>query len=118
MRISDWSSDVCSSDLGLSEICQFADRCWPTNGARRQMTQPWWMPDRHQDRRHGLLARTAVKAALRAGFAVEGFVEVEAAVLQVSPGTETHMRAFATQAVSLDGSAAPPYHHTPPAFAT
>src|SRR5690606_32947123 len=65
----------------------------------------------------GLLARNAVKAALRARFEAEGFVEVEAAVLQVSPGNETHLHAFATRAVAPDGSAAPLYLHTSPEFA-
>ena len=81
------------------------------------MTDPWWMPERHRDRRPGLLARNAVKAALRAHFEAGGFVEVEAAVLQVSPGNETHLHAFATQALAPDGTATPLYLHTSPEFA-
>ncbi len=76
------------------------------------------MPTRHQDRRAGLLARNAVKAVLRAWLEAQGFVEVEAAVLQVSPGNETHLHAFATTAVATDGrSQRPLYLHTSPEFA-
>ncbi len=75
------------------------------------------MPSRHRDRRAGLLARNRVKSALRGHFETEGFVEVEAAALQVSPGNETHLHAFATHALSPDGRARPLYLHTSPEFA-
>lgn len=81
------------------------------------MTEPWWTPSRHQDRRAGLLARNAVKAALRAHFERMDFVEAEAAALQVSPGNETHLHAFATQAMAPDGTTMPLYLHTSPEFA-
>jgi len=81
------------------------------------MADQWWMPDRHRDRRPGLLARNRVKAALRAHFEAQDFVEVEAAALQVSPGNETHLHAFATRAVAPDGTAVPLYLHTSPEFA-
>ena len=75
------------------------------------------MPARHRDRRPGLLARNAAKAALRGYFEAQGFVEVESAALQVSPGNETHLHAFATRAVALDGRTVPRYLHTSPEFA-
>ena len=81
------------------------------------MAEPWWTPSRHRDRRAGLLLRNRVKAALRAHFEGEGFVEVEAAALQVSPGNETHLHAFATEAVSTGGERRPLYLHTSPEFA-
>jgi lysyl-tRNA synthetase class 2 len=81
------------------------------------LTDPWWTPSRHQDRRARLLARNRVKSALRAHFEGQGFIEVEAAALQVSPGNETHLHAFATNAVSPDGQARPLYLHTSPEFA-
>jgi lysyl-tRNA synthetase class 2 len=81
------------------------------------MAEPWWNPSRHRDRRAGLLARNAVKAALRAHLAAEGFIEVEASALQVSPGNETHLHAFPTSAVAPDGRSAPFYLHTSPEFA-
>ncbi|MDQ0463357.1 lysyl-tRNA synthetase class 2 [Caulobacter ginsengisoli] len=78
---------------------------------------PWWTPDRHADRRPRLLARNAVTAATRAWFAARGFVEIEAAGLQVSPGNETHLHAFATEAVTTAGERSPLYLHTSPEFA-
>jgi lysyl-tRNA synthetase class 2 len=78
---------------------------------------PWWHPDRHADRRPALMARNRITAALRAHFAAGGFVEVEAACLQVSPGNEAHLSAFATQILGSDGAARPLYLHTSPEFA-
>jgi lysyl-tRNA synthetase class 2 len=79
--------------------------------------ETWWRPDRHADRRPRLLARNRIVAGLRAFFAQRGFVEVEPASLQVSPGNETHLHAFATQALSADGRPAPLHLHTSPEFA-
>lgn len=78
---------------------------------------PWWDVHRHADRRPFLRARGRVKAALRSWFAEGGFTEVEAGILQVSPGNEAHLHAFATEAVSIDGRRAPLYLHTSPEFA-
>jgi lysyl-tRNA synthetase class 2 len=78
---------------------------------------PWWDADRHADRRPFLLARGRIKAALRGWFAGQDFTEVEAGILQVSPGNETHLHAFATEAVSIDGRRAGLYLHTSPEFA-
>ncbi len=55
--------------------------------------------------------------AVRAWLQGEGLVEVEAAGLQVSPGNEAHLHAFATQALTIDGQARPMYLHTSPEFA-
>ena len=63
------------------------------------------------------MARQRVGEAIRRWFADEGFVEVETAVLQASPGNEAHLHAFATEAVSTDGRRAPLYLHTSPEFA-
>src|SRR5262245_58398556 len=54
---------------------------------------PWWRPDRHADRRPFLLAHGAIQAALRCWFEAEGFIEADPAILQVSPGNETHLHA-------------------------
>jgi lysyl-tRNA synthetase class 2 len=78
---------------------------------------PWWKADVHADRRPFLIARNRIQAALRAYFAREDFVEVDTAALQVSPGNETHLHAFATELVGADGSAHPRYLHTSPEFA-
>jgi len=78
---------------------------------------PFWRPDIHADRRPALLARGRIKAALRRWFEAGGFTEVEAAILQLSPGNETHLHGFAT--TLIDNAAAPhPYYlHTSPEFA-
>lgn len=78
---------------------------------------PWWMPHIHADRRPFLLARNRIKAALRAWFEGQGFVEVEAACLQVSPGNEAHLHAFDTRAMDTDGASSRLYLHTSPEFA-
>jgi lysyl-tRNA synthetase class 2 len=78
---------------------------------------PWWSPDRRSDRRPRLEARGRIRRAIRSWFEGNGFTEVETAALQVSPGNEAHLHAFATQALSLGGGAAPLYLHTSPEFA-
>jgi lysyl-tRNA synthetase class 2 len=78
---------------------------------------PWWSPHVHADRRPRLLARTRIIAALRAWFAKEGFVEVETACLQVSPGNETHLNAFRTELVGTDLARTTLYLRTSPEFA-
>lgn len=78
---------------------------------------PFWRPDIHADRRPALLARGRIKAALRRWFEARDFVEVEAAILQVSPGNETHLHGFSTTLID-DASAGHPYYlHTSPEFA-
>jgi len=78
---------------------------------------PWWKPERHADRRPLLLARNRIQAALRGWFAAEGFTEVDPVALQVSPGNEAHLHAFATDALGHDGAARRMYLHTSPEFA-
>ena len=78
---------------------------------------PWWHPDRHADRRPRLLARARVVAALRRFFEAEGFLEVETAILQVSPGNEAHISGFATELVRPDGGVEQFYLHSSPEFA-
>ncbi len=80
-------------------------------------TPPFWDRDRHAARRGGLLARGRIKAALRQHFEAQGFTEVEAAQLQLSPGNETHLHGFATTLRSIDGSQATLHLHTSPEFA-
>lgn len=71
----------------------------------------------HADRRPFLLARNRIVAALRRWFEAEGFVEVEAAALQVSPGNETHLHAFATALIGDDGREQRLFLRTSPEFA-
>jgi lysyl-tRNA synthetase class 2 len=78
---------------------------------------PWWAPHVHADRRPFLLARNRITAAFRAWFAAQNFTEVETAILQVSPGNEAHLHAFATELIGADASRTPLYLHTSPEFA-
>ncbi|MEQ1866801.1 MAG: EF-P lysine aminoacylase EpmA, partial [Micropepsaceae bacterium] len=79
---------------------------------------PWWSRERHADRRPFLIARNCIKAAIRKDFEDKGFTEVECAALQVSPGNETHLHAFATEAVGATGERTRYYLHTSPEFAS
>ncbi|HEV7335587.1 MAG TPA: EF-P lysine aminoacylase EpmA [Bosea sp. (in: a-proteobacteria)] len=78
---------------------------------------PFWRPDIHADRRPALMARGRVKAALRRWFEARDFVEVEAALLQVSPGNETHLHGFRTVFLDDGGTEHPYYLNTSPEFA-
>ena len=78
---------------------------------------PWWAPDRHRDRRPFLLARRAITRAARGWFEDQGFVEVETAALQVSPGNEAHLHAFASEAIGPGGERGLLYLRTSPEFA-
>ncbi len=77
----------------------------------------FWDPSRHADRRPLLLARNRTQAAIRRFFEADGFVEVDPAGLQTSPGNETHLHAFATEATGTDGARRRLYFHTSPEFA-
>jgi elongation factor P--(R)-beta-lysine ligase len=80
-------------------------------------SSPWWMPDVHADRQPLLRARRRVLAALREHLETHDFVEVETAILQVSPGNETHLHAFATELRSPSGAGRHVFLHTSPEFA-
>jgi len=78
---------------------------------------PWWSPHVHADRRALLLKRGHIKAAVHDWFRARDFLEVECGILQVSPGNEAHLHAFATERVFPDGERRPLYLHTSPEFA-
>ncbi len=71
----------------------------------------------HAGRRARLVARSRIAAAVRAWFTERAFLEVDTAALQVSPGNETHLHAFATQAEDESGGGRALYLHTSPEFA-
>ena len=77
---------------------------------------PWWKPDVHRDRRGFLLGRNRIRAAFAGYFAERDFIEVDTPALQVSPGNEAHLHAFATEAIGNDGVGVPFYLHTSPEF--
>ena len=71
----------------------------------------------HADRRPLLMARSRIITAVRAWFAARDFVEIEAGILQVSPGNEAHLHAFATDLVTPALERSRRYLHTSPEFA-
>ena len=82
------------------------------------MSAPWWRPDRLAARRANLAVRGRILSAVRGFFAERGYVEVDTPALQVSPGLEPHLQAFATVSHDpCDGAARPRYLHTSPEFA-
>ena len=79
--------------------------------------QEWWRPERFALRRARLDKRGRILTAIRSFFADRGFVEVDTPALQVSPGLEPHLRAFATEVHDPEqGQAALRYLHTSPEF--
>ena len=80
-------------------------------------TEPSWHRERFAERLPRLRARARIKEAVRRWFLERDYLEVETPVLQVSPGNETHIAAFATRLVGDDGTAAPFHLHTSPEIA-
>jgi len=80
--------------------------------------EPWWKPDALARRERALALRGRVLKATRAFFEGRGFAEVETPTLQVSPGMETHLRAFKTELREPFGQGARAFYlHTSPEFA-
>jgi len=86
-------------------------------GVKLSIPSPYWAPDRHADRRPRLLARAGLAASVRDHFGAQGFLEVEPAALQLSPGNETHLHGFSTELITVAGERARAYLHTSPEFA-
>jgi len=78
---------------------------------------PWWDRSIHADRRPLLAVRTRIKQAFRQHYEMSGFVEVECAALQISPGNEAHLHAFATEKIASTGARERLFLHTSPEFA-
>src|ERR1700722_4145661 len=82
------------------------------------MTLPAWHPEQFAHRAANLALRQRVLTALRGYFAHENFAEVETPVLQISPGMEVHLQAFATEMKGpRPGERKQLYLHTSPEFA-
>jgi lysyl-tRNA synthetase class 2 len=79
--------------------------------------KPWWRPERFAAKRVHLETRGRVIAAIRDFFAGRGFVEVDTPALQISPGLEPHLMAFATELVEPGEGTRPRFLHTSPEFA-
>ena len=80
------------------------------------INSPWWSAARYADIRPFLQARHAVTRATRGFFDEQGFTEVETAVLQISPGNETHLHAPHTELTGPDGVRTRRYLRTSPEF--
>ena len=80
------------------------------------MSPPWWEPGRFAARRPFLEKRAGIVRALRLWFESQGFVEVDTPALQVSPGLEPHLKAFATWLETPEGEKRLRYLHTSPEF--
>ncbi len=80
--------------------------------------EPWWRPQRLAARRPNLVLRAAAARAVRTYFEQQDFAEVETPALQISPGMEPHLQAFAT-GMRRPGRPAPDimYLHSSPEFA-
>ncbi|MCJ8518789.1 EF-P lysine aminoacylase EpmA [Pseudorhizobium tarimense] len=78
---------------------------------------PWWNAQVHSDRRPFLLGRNRIQNAIRQHLDEGDFIEVDPAALQVSPGNETHLHAFATEALTTEGKPHDLFLHTSPEFA-
>jgi len=78
---------------------------------------PWWRPDRFAARRPHLESRARIVAAIRRFFAERDFLEVDTPALQISPGLEPHLMAFASELVATDGRRRTLHLHTSPEFA-
>jgi lysyl-tRNA synthetase class 2 len=77
---------------------------------------PWWAPENYADRRPRLLQRARIVKAVRGFFEAQDFVEIEPSALQVSPGNETHIAAFATSFQPPGGAPQSYYLHSSPEF--
>ena len=78
---------------------------------------PFWSRNRHAARRERLVARARIAAALRRWFDAKGFVEVDPAALQASPGNETHLHGLRAGLVGPDGAGREAWLHASPEFA-
>jgi lysyl-tRNA synthetase class 2 len=83
------------------------------------MSKPsfWWRAAAHAERRPYLMQRARLMQAVRRFFETQGFIEVDPAILQFSPGNEAHISAFATELVAPDATRSQLYLHSSPEFA-
>lgn len=83
------------------------------------MSEPsfWWQPGAQAGRRRFLTGRAALAKAVRGFFDAQGFLEADTAILQFSPGNETHISAFGTELIGPDGEKSRLYLQSSPEFA-
>jgi lysyl-tRNA synthetase class 2 len=112
-RANHTDSDTKRQSGSTGILSPFLLRCPLSSAAAR----PFWRQVRHAERRGWLLARAQVSTFMRRWFDAKGFIEVQPATLQASPGNETHLHGFKTALVVPDGSPHEAYLHTSPEFA-
>jgi elongation factor P--(R)-beta-lysine ligase len=78
---------------------------------------PWWQPCVHRDRRPFLIGRARMVEAARAFFSAQSFIEIDTAILQMSPGNNAHISAFQTEMLDDTGAKSNFYLHSSPEFA-
>ncbi|MGH6838205.1 MAG: EF-P lysine aminoacylase EpmA [Methylocella sp.] len=77
----------------------------------------WWQPRVHRDRRPFLIGRAKMIEAARGFFSAQSFIEMDTAILQLSPGNAAHISAFQTEMLEDSGAKSKLYLHTSPEFA-
>lgn len=78
---------------------------------------PWWQPAAHADRRGLLKARARIMGGFRGFLDGQGFTEVDAGALQVSPGNEAHIHGLKVEVTAPDLTRRALYLHSSPEFA-
>lgn len=79
---------------------------------------PFWRAERFSGLRNRLEARARIVREIRSLFDGQGFLEVQTPALQISPGLEPHLQAFATELLDPTGGRREKrYLHTSPEFA-
>ncbi len=78
---------------------------------------PWWHPATVERKLENLYVRNAVRSSIQVFFANADFIEVETPSIQVCPGMEPHLHAFATEMKSPLTGSSPRYLHTSPELA-
>ncbi len=82
------------------------------------MTQPWWDKTVYAPRRTHLAVRSQVMSAIRSFFQERNFIEVDTAMLQLSPGLDRHVRPVPIELRSpFELATLARYLHTSPEFA-
>lgn len=98
-----------------NETPQSANNSEPPDG--KNPGDGWWRPHVFEARADNLVRRADMIRKLRAFFEDRQYVEVETPALQVCPGMEPHLSAFATSLGEPHGSRRDMFLHTSPEFA-
>lgn len=82
----------------------------------KDLNDEWWQPHIHLKRRPFLHYRQMILREIKNYFYNQGFNEVDATCLQISPGNETHISAFHTEWIDAANHKHSYYLHTSPEF--